>query len=154
MRSLALILSITAPVPPAHLSFIDGIFFLRPVSGSVLKMMILASCPPSSITDPHSGYSFSTASETAFTSCTNFAPRYLAMPLPPEPVMNMRERLASKPSISVSKRLQELQHLLRLLGVVPLVVAPEDLVGRGIHAPRLSPWSSRHPFRSGNVFPW
>ena len=56
MRSLALILSMTAPVPPAHLSFIDGIFFLRPVSGSFLKMMILASCPPSSITEPHSGY--------------------------------------------------------------------------------------------------
>src|SRR5579864_7875694 len=52
MRSLALILSMTAPVPPAHLSFIDGIFFLRPVSGSFLKMMILASCPPNSITDP------------------------------------------------------------------------------------------------------
>ena len=32
--SLALILSITAPVPPAHLSFIDGIFFLRPLSAS------------------------------------------------------------------------------------------------------------------------
>ena len=37
MRSLALILSMTAPVPPAHLSFIDGIFFFRPVSGSVLE---------------------------------------------------------------------------------------------------------------------
>src|ERR1035438_6935547 len=106
MRSLALILSITAPVPPAHLSFIDGIFFLRPVSGSVLKMMILASCPPNSITDPHSGYSFSTASETALTSCTNLAPRCLPSPLPPEPVMNMRDRLASKPSISASNRLQ------------------------------------------------
>ena len=55
MRSLALILSMTAPVPPAHLSFIEGIFFLRPVSGSSLKMMILASCPPSSTTEPASG---------------------------------------------------------------------------------------------------
>ena len=43
-------------MPPAHLSFIDGIFFLRPVSGSVLKMMILASCPPSSLTLPHSEF--------------------------------------------------------------------------------------------------
>ena len=106
MRSFALILSMTAPVPPAHLSFIDGIFFLRPVSGSVLKMMILASCPPSSITLPHSGYSFSTASDTALTSCTNLPPRYLVRPLPPEPVTNIRERDASKPSISVSNRLQ------------------------------------------------
>ena len=103
---MALILSMTAPVPPAHLSFIEGIFFLRPVSGSFLKMMILASWPPSSITDPHSGYSFSTASETALTSCTNFAPRNLPSPLPPEPVMNMREFSALNPSISVSKRLQ------------------------------------------------
>ena len=55
MRSLALILSMTAPVPPAHLSFIEGIFFLRPVLGSSLKMMILASWPPSSITEPHLG---------------------------------------------------------------------------------------------------
>ncbi len=132
MRSLALILSMTAPVPPAHLSFIEGIFFLRPVSGSFLKMMILASCPPSSITEPHSGYIRSTASDTALTSWTNLAPRYLAMPLPPEPVMNIRDRAASKPSISVSKRLQELQHLLRLLGIVPLVILPENLVGSRI----------------------
>ena len=55
MRSLALILSMTAPVPPAHLSFMLGIFFLRPVSGSALKMMILASWPPSSTTLPASG---------------------------------------------------------------------------------------------------
>src|ERR1019366_181865 len=104
MRSLALILSMTAPVPPAHLSFMEGIFFLRPVSGSFLKMMILASWPPNSITEPHSGYSFSTASETAFTSWTNFAPRYFDMPLPPEPVMRMRDWSALNPSISVSKR--------------------------------------------------
>jgi hypothetical protein len=68
MRSLALILSITAPVPPAHLSFIDGIFFLRPVSGSSLKTMIFASWPPSSITEPAFGCIFSTAKQTAFTS--------------------------------------------------------------------------------------
>jgi hypothetical protein len=45
-----------------------GIFFFLPVSGSSLKMMILASCPPSSTTEPAAGYSFSTASDTAFTS--------------------------------------------------------------------------------------
>ena len=53
--SLALILSITAPVPPAHLSFIDGILVFLPVSGSSLKMMIFASWPPSSTTEPASG---------------------------------------------------------------------------------------------------
>ena len=31
MFSLPTILSITAPVPPAHLSFMVGIFFLRPL---------------------------------------------------------------------------------------------------------------------------
>ena len=72
--SLALILSMTAPVPPAHLSFIEGIFFLRPVSGSGLNTMIFASWPPSSITELTSGCCFSTASETALTSWTNFAP--------------------------------------------------------------------------------
>ena len=55
------------------------------------------------------------------------------MPLPPEPVMNMRERAASKPSISVSKRLQKFEHLLGLLGVVALVVLPENLVGSGVN---------------------
>ena len=64
----------TAPVPPAHLSFIDGIFFLRPVSSSSLKTMIFASWPPSSMTEYTSGCSFSTASDTAVTSCTNLAP--------------------------------------------------------------------------------
>ena len=64
----------TAPVPPAHLSFIDGIFFLRPVCGSSLKTMIFASWPPSSMTECTSGWSVSTASDTAVTSCTNFAP--------------------------------------------------------------------------------
>ena len=69
----------TAPVPPAHLSFIEGIFFLRPVSSSSLKTMIFASCPPSSMTEYTSGCSFSTASETAVTSCTNFAPIWSAI---------------------------------------------------------------------------
>jgi hypothetical protein len=55
MRSLALILSMTAPVPPAHLSFMEGSFFFLPVSGSSLKMMILASWPPSSMTEPQAG---------------------------------------------------------------------------------------------------
>ena len=47
---------------------------LSPVSSFSLKMMILASWPPSSITLPTSGCRFSTASVTALTSCTNFAP--------------------------------------------------------------------------------
>jgi hypothetical protein len=71
-------------------------------------MMILASWPPSSITEPTSGWSFSTAIVTAFTSCTNFAPRCGAIGPPPEPVMNSRKSLsftvgnASLISVSIS----------------------------------------------------
>ena len=39
-----------APVPDAHLSFIEAMAVLSPVSSFFLKMMIFASCPPSSIT--------------------------------------------------------------------------------------------------------
>ena len=58
--------------------------------------MILASWPPSSITELTSGWSFSTASETALTSCTNFAPTQRPTPEPPEPVMNIRALPARK----------------------------------------------------------
>ena len=39
-----------APVPDAHLSFIEAVAVLSPVFSSFLNMMILASCPPSSMT--------------------------------------------------------------------------------------------------------
>ncbi len=90
MPTLSTHLSIVAPVPDAHLSFIDVCAVLSPVSWFFLNMMILASWPPSSITLPTSGWSFSTAIVTAFTSCTNFAPRCGAIGDPPEPVMNTR----------------------------------------------------------------
>ncbi len=83
-------LSIVAPVPDAHLSFIDAIAVLPP-SSLALKTMIFASCPPSSMTLPTSGCRCSTASVTAFTSCTNFAPLGAAIGPAPEPVTNMRQ---------------------------------------------------------------
>jgi len=104
MRSFALILSMTAPVPPAHLSFIDGIFFLRPLCWSSLKTMILASCPPSSTTELTSGWSFSTARETAVTSWTNLAPTRGASEPAPEPVMKIRQLSASMPRSNSSRR--------------------------------------------------
>ena len=88
--SLAVILSMTAPVPPAHLSFMLGNFLFRPVDGSGIQMMILASWPPSSMTLPASGWSVSTARETAFTSWTNRAPMKGARTFPPLPVMKAR----------------------------------------------------------------
>jgi hypothetical protein len=51
---------------------------------------IFASCPPSSITDRHSGCSFSTARLTAATSWTNLPPSCGASGPPPEPVTNRR----------------------------------------------------------------
>ena len=68
MPTLIMHLSIVAPVPDAHLSFIDAIAVLSPVSLFSLKMMIFASWPPSSTTDPASGCSVSTAKVTEFTS--------------------------------------------------------------------------------------
>ena len=44
-----------APVPDAHLSFIDASAVLSPVFSSFLNMMIFASCPPSSMTRAHVG---------------------------------------------------------------------------------------------------
>ena len=54
------------------------------------------------------------------------------MPLPPEPVMNMREFFGSEALDFGLEALQELQHLFRLLGVVPLIILPEDLVRGGV----------------------
>jgi hypothetical protein len=65
-------------------------------------MMIFASWPPSSITELTSGCSFSTASETALTSCTNLAPTQRPTFEPPEPVMNMRVLSAPRPGTSAS----------------------------------------------------
>ena len=61
-------LSIVAPVPLAHLSFMEHTGILFPVAASSWNTMILASCPPSSTTLPTSGCIRSTASVTAFTS--------------------------------------------------------------------------------------
>ena len=82
--------SIVAPVPEAHLSFIEQLAALSPVFSLGLKMIIFASCPPSSTTEPTSGWSSSTAMVTALTSCTNLAPICGAIGPPPDPVMNTR----------------------------------------------------------------
>ena len=50
-----MILSMVAPVPTRTCRSSTAIFFLSPVSASSLKMMIFASWPPSSMTDPHVG---------------------------------------------------------------------------------------------------
>ncbi len=48
--TLSMHLSIVAPVPDAHLSFIEVMAVLSPVFSFFLNMMIFASWPPSSIT--------------------------------------------------------------------------------------------------------
>ncbi len=86
MPTLIMHLSIVAPVPEAHLSFIELIACFSPVLSLGTKMMIFASCPPSSTTEPTSGWSSSTASVTAFTSWTKLAPMGAARGPAPEPV--------------------------------------------------------------------
>ncbi len=88
--TLIMHLSMVAPVPEAHLSFMLVVAVFAPVFVSCLNMMILASCPPSSITLSTSGCLCSTAIVTAFTSCTNLPPVGAAIGPEPEPVTNMR----------------------------------------------------------------
>ena len=104
----------------------------RPVFSSFLNMMIFASCPPSSMTLPTSGCRCSTASVTALTSWTN---------LPPVGAQSGRrarageEHLASRRRAvgeGAEDRLEHREHVLGLLRVVPLVVAPEDLLRRRV----------------------
>ncbi len=83
-------LSMVAPVPDAHLSFMDAVAVFPPPFSSFLNMMIFASCPPSSMTEPTSGCRCSTDSVTAFTSWTNFPPVGAQMGAEPEPVRNIR----------------------------------------------------------------
>ena len=91
--TLIMHLSMVAPVPDAHLSFMEVPAVFWPVFLSSLNMMILASWPPSSITLSTSGCLCSTASVTAFTSCTNLAPVGATSGPEPEPVRNMRKHL-------------------------------------------------------------
>src|SRR5690606_30661793 len=88
--TLIMHLSMVAPVPEAHLSFIEVDAVFCPVLASSLNMMILASCPPSSMTLSTSGCRCSTASVTEFTSCTNLAPVGGQMGPEPDPVANIR----------------------------------------------------------------
>ncbi len=87
--TLIMHLSMVAPVPEAHLSFMEGTAVRSPFS-SRGKRMIFASCPPSSTALPASGCSRSTARLTALTSCTNLAPKGAASGPAPEPVMKTR----------------------------------------------------------------
>ena len=82
-------LLMVAPVPDAHLSFIEAEAVFSPFS-SALKIIIFASWPPSSITEPTSGWSFSTARVTELTSCTNLAPSGVQSGVAPLPVINTR----------------------------------------------------------------
>ncbi len=102
--TLIMHLSIVAPVPDAHLSFIEVMACFSPVSSLTLKMMILASCPPSSTTLPTSGWRDSTAIVTALTSCTKRAPICGAIGPAPDPVMKTRQVSRGTAAKSASMR--------------------------------------------------
>ena len=141
--SLALILSITAPVPPAHLSFIDGILVFLPVSGSSLKMMIFVLAPELHHR-PGLGVELLHRQRDGvhllheLGDARREAAGARARDEDPEALLRDRE-VGLDPG-------EELEALLGLLGVVPLVVLPEDLVGAGRRRPP-SPSSSRRPGR-------
>ena len=126
-------LSMVAPVPRRALVVHRGDRrSSRRVFSSVLNMMIFASCPPSSMTLPTSGCRCSTASVTALTSWTN---------LPPVGAQSGAGARAGEEHPPVAggviregreDRLEHREHVLGLLRVVPLVVAPEDLLRRRV----------------------
>jgi hypothetical protein len=66
-------LSMVAPVPDAHLSFIDGRRLLAAFVGPDVEHDDLRVLTAELDHEPTSGCSFSTASVTALTSCTNLA---------------------------------------------------------------------------------
>ena len=88
------------------------------------------------MTEYTSGCSFSTASETAVTSCTNLAPIWSAIAAAARAGHEHARVVAVDADLGFHP-LQELQRLLRLLGFVALVVLPEHLVAGGIDHDRL-----------------
>ena len=81
-----------APVPDAHLSFIDAIAVLSPVFSSSLNMMILASCPPSSMTLADVGVQVLDGERDRVDFLDELAAGRVAQSgAEPEPVRNMRQ---------------------------------------------------------------
>ena len=72
--------SIKAPVPPAQLPFMR-------TSVPLVRNRILASSPPSSITQSVAGTKRLTATRVENTSCTKGTPQLSARPMPAEPEM-------------------------------------------------------------------
>ena len=128
MPTLIMHLSMVAPVPDAHLSFIDvmAVFSTRPSSPTCSRnMMILASCPPSSMTLPTSGCSTLDRQRDRVDLLHELGPE------------GVRQRARTRPRAvhphvgrggePVPDTDHELLHHLRLAGLVTLVVLPQDL---------------------------
>ena len=91
-----------------------------------VKKIVFMSSPPISDTNRTSGCCRSTQAATATTSWMSLPPTSGAMKPAPEPVKKTRSVPTVRPA-SVSIRLEELDDLLGLAGVVPLIVLPGDL---------------------------
>ena len=120
-----------APVPDAHLSFIEAVAVFSPVSSPFLNMMILASCPPSSMTRADVGVQVLHRQRDRVDLLHELAAggraqgRRARAGHEHAPVRRRTVGEGARWSSSIR------QHVLGLLRVVPLVVAPEDLlVGR------------------------
>ena len=131
-------LSMVAPVPDAHLSFIEVMAVLPPVSSFFLKMMILASWPPSSHDRADVGVQ-RLDRQGDRVHLLHELRRRCAAPIgaPPEPVMKVRICSFGEVRERRGDALQEGEHELRLLGLVAQVVAPEDLLGDRVDDDRL-----------------
>ena len=97
-----------------------------PAPASVKKIVFMSS-PPISDTNRTSGWRRSTHAATATTSWTYLPPIRAVMEPAPEPVTKTRSTPGREAGLGLHA-LEELEHLLGLAGVVPLVVAPDDAV--------------------------
>ena len=88
------------------------------------------------MTEYTSGCIFSTASETAVTSCTNLAPIWSAIDAPAG-TGHEHARVVTVHADLGFHAAQKFQRLFRLLGFVALVVLPEDLISGSIDDRRL-----------------
>ena len=123
MRSFAAILSMTAPVPPAHLSFIETILRVRP--RLLLEHEHLGVVPAQFDHGPRVRMPLPHRERRAATSCTRRAPTTSARAAPAEPVMKAWQSPAR-----AGGRLHLPQHVEQPLGrpaLVTPVVAPDDL---------------------------
>ena len=126
----------TAPVPPAHLSFIDGIFFLRPGLVVILEDDDLRVLPAQLNHRIHFGMQLLHRQRNRRDFLHELRANLLGNPAATG-AGHEHARVVPVDADLGLHAAQKFQGLLRLLGLVALVVLPKNLVGRGVHHCRL-----------------